>query len=68
VGGEGLLKAFEYANTNEGSLSTSEAYAFLGLVLMLLIIQFGFTIWLGLKPGESRENRFGPPPGDLFAR
>ena len=40
----------------------SGATLFVGLVLVLLAIQFGFTIWLGIKKGDPGNNRFGPPP------
>jgi hypothetical protein len=33
-----------------------------------VIIQFGFTIWLGMKKGDSGNNRFGAPPEDIFKR
>lgn len=30
--------------------------------LIYVAIQYGFTIWLGLKPGTAGENRFGRAP------
>jgi uncharacterized membrane protein YhaH (DUF805 family) len=38
---------------------------FVGLVVVLLAIQFGFTIWLGVKKGDPGSNRFGPVPTSL---
>ena len=31
--------------------------------LALLSIQFGFTLWVGLKRGDAGENAYGPPTG-----
>ena len=35
----------------------------MGIVLASLVVQYGFTIWLGAKAGTSGENRFGPAHG-----
>jgi uncharacterized membrane protein YhaH (DUF805 family) len=37
-------------------------FAALGAILLALLLQIAFTIWLGLRPGDSGNNRFGPPP------
>ena len=29
-------------------------------------VQFGFTIWLGVKAGAPGKNKFGVPPEPLF--
>lgn len=67
-GGRELVQAMDYARNGEGALDEPSAVMFVVVVLILLAIQFGFTIWLGLQRGDSAENRFGPPPGNLFAR
>jgi uncharacterized membrane protein YhaH (DUF805 family) len=38
-------------------------YTMTGVVLASLLVQYGFSIWLGVKAGDRGENRFGPPPG-----
>ncbi|HEY2033141.1 MAG TPA: DUF805 domain-containing protein [Rhizomicrobium sp.] len=40
----------------------------LAVGLAAVIIQFGFTIWLGTRKGDEGQNRFGPPAPDLFKR
>ena len=70
VGGVIAFGGNDFANTlralemgNDQAVSQSSANLFLGVALAALIIQFGFTIWLGSIKGDARENRFGPPPG-----
>ena len=62
LGGNELLKAFEYSQKGTGPVTDRGATLFVGLVLALLAIQFGFTIWLGIRKGDPGNNRFGPPP------
>ena len=62
LGGNDLLHAFEYSQKGSGPVTDRGATLFVGLVLALLAIQFGFTIWLGIKKGDAGNNRFGPPP------
>lgn len=45
------------------TVNPSALYLLLGVVLASLFVQYGFTIWLGVKAGDGAENRFGPPPG-----
>ena len=40
----------------------------LAVGLTAVVVQFGFTIWLGAKKGDTGENRFGPPAPDIFKR
>jgi len=61
-GGQALMDAMQYSETGTGPISDKGAYLFFGLVVALLAIQAGFTIWLGVKSGEVGNNRFGPPP------
>ena len=46
------------------ALIATEAQALGGLLVLLgLIVEFGFLIWLGSVRSEPRSNDFGPPPG-----
>jgi uncharacterized membrane protein YhaH (DUF805 family) len=62
LGGDELLNAFEYSQKGSGPVTDRGAWLFAGTVLVLIAIQFGFTIWLGIKKGDPGDNRFGPPP------
>jgi uncharacterized membrane protein YhaH (DUF805 family) len=64
-GGRALMDAVEYSQSGKGDVSERGAYAFFGLVIGALIVQGGFTIWLGSKRGDTDSNRFGPPPAGL---
>jgi len=66
LGGDELVNVMRYTQTNSGEISERGAYLFLAFVGVLLLVQGGFTIWLGVKAGEPGSNRFGPPPGKLF--
>jgi uncharacterized membrane protein YhaH (DUF805 family) len=66
LGGDELMSAMRYSQTNNGQVTERGAYLFLAFVGVVLLIQGGFTIWLGAKAGEPGNNRFGPPPGKLF--
>jgi uncharacterized membrane protein YhaH (DUF805 family) len=66
LGGDELMKAVRYSQTNSGEIGERGAYLFLAFVGVVLLIQGGFTIWLGAKAGEPGNNRFGAPPGKLF--
>jgi uncharacterized membrane protein YhaH (DUF805 family) len=62
LGGNEVLNAFEYSQKGDGPITQRGALLFDGMVLVLLAIQFGFTIWLGVRKGDAGDNRFGPPP------
>jgi uncharacterized membrane protein YhaH (DUF805 family) len=66
LGGQQLVETMRYIETSTGAISEQGAWQFLGLVGVALVIQGGFTIWLGVKASEPGSNRFGPPPGNLF--
>jgi uncharacterized membrane protein YhaH (DUF805 family) len=68
LGGDTLMEAARYAETGKGAISQSGETEFFALVMALLAVQAGFTIWLGAKAGDAGDNRFGPPPKDLLAR
>jgi len=61
-GGKKILFALagDQAVLNDPS-APYELYAFMLLGLVLLI-QMGFTAWLGWKPGDPAPNKFGPIP------
>ena len=65
-GGDALVQAMRYAQLPEGKLSEQGARLLLAFAGIIIVIQGGFTIWLGSKAGEPGSNRFGPPPGKLF--
>lgn len=50
------------------NLSDRTAYIFIAVVIAALIVQFGFTIWLGVKKGDAGNNRFGAPPEKIFPK
>ena len=43
-------------------VATRGAEIFAVTILLGLLVQFGFTIWLGVKKGDDGSNKFGPPP------
>jgi uncharacterized membrane protein YhaH (DUF805 family) len=67
LGGDELVKVMRYTQTNGGEISERGAQLFLAFVGVVLLIQGGFTVWLGTRAGEPQSNRFGPPPGKLFS-
>jgi uncharacterized membrane protein YhaH (DUF805 family) len=68
LGGNVLMDAARYAETGKGAISQSGETEFFFLVMALLAVQAGFTIWLGVKAGDAGDNRFGPPHKDMLAR
>jgi uncharacterized membrane protein YhaH (DUF805 family) len=70
LGGEPLVKALAAIQAMDTSYAIPDrvAYVLFGIGLAAVIIQFGFTIWLGMKKGDSGNNRFGAPPEDIFKR
>jgi uncharacterized membrane protein YhaH (DUF805 family) len=65
-GGDTLAQAMRTVQLQEGKLSEQGARLLLAFAGVIVLIQGGFTIWLGSKAGEPGSNRFGPPPGNLF--
>jgi len=65
-GGDELVQAMRSAQANSGEISERGARLLLIFAGAIVVIQGGFTIWLGSKSGEPGSNRFGPPPGKLF--
>jgi uncharacterized membrane protein YhaH (DUF805 family) len=70
LGGEPLMKALTAIQAMNASYAIPDkvAYVLFGIGLAAVIVQFGFTIWLGAKKGDGGNNRFGPPPEDIFKR
>jgi len=66
-GGDDVMAALRAIETdNEAALAGPGANLFLIVAAAGLVVQFGFTIWLGAKKGTDGNNRFGPPPEPLF--
>jgi uncharacterized membrane protein YhaH (DUF805 family) len=61
------LTAIQAMNTSY-AIPDKVAYLLLAIGLAAMVIQFGFTIWLGAKKGDEGNNRFGTPPEDIFKR
>jgi uncharacterized membrane protein YhaH (DUF805 family) len=65
-GGPALMDAVKYSETGQGQVSDAGAMWLFGLFAALVLIQAGFTIWLGVKAGDAGDNKFGPPPKDTL--
>ena len=70
LGGQPLINALAAVQGMNTSYAIPDniAMILIGIGLSAVIIQFGFTIWLGAKKGDEGSNRFGPPPDDVFKR
>jgi uncharacterized membrane protein YhaH (DUF805 family) len=70
LGGEPLVKALTAIQAMDTSYAIPDKVAYLLFAIGLggVIIQLGFTIWLGVKKGDAGNNRFGAPPEDIFKR
>lgn len=53
---------------DDHALSGNTANLLLGMVVAGIVIQLGFTIWLGVRAGTAGKNKFGEPPGPIFRR
>ncbi len=63
LGGEAFVASLQKAQASGGApIMDRNAYIFLAILIGGLIVQFGFTIWLGAKAGDAGGNKFGPPP------
>lgn len=61
VGGASLAML---SGEDDGAAIAGAALAIGGLIVLL---NFGFLLWVGLSRGDPGENRYGPPPGMLAA-
>jgi uncharacterized membrane protein YhaH (DUF805 family) len=70
LGGEPLMKAITAIQSQASNYAIPDniVYLLAGIGIAAVIVQFGFTIWLGVKKGDEGSNRFGPPPEDIFKR
>ncbi|MBS0273359.1 MAG: DUF805 domain-containing protein [Proteobacteria bacterium] len=70
LGGEPLVKALAAIQAMDTNYAMPDriAYLLFGIGLAAVVIQFGFTIWLGAKKGDEGSNRFGAPPEDIIKR
>ena len=68
LGGQPLVSALTAIEAMNASYAIPDkiAYLLFGIGLAAIIIQFGFTIWLGVKKGDEGSNRFGAPPEDII--
>jgi uncharacterized membrane protein YhaH (DUF805 family) len=70
LGGEPLVKALTAIEAMQANYAIPDnvVYLLFGIGVASVLIQFGFTIWLGAKKGDEGSNRFGAPPEDIFKR
>jgi uncharacterized membrane protein YhaH (DUF805 family) len=66
IGGGMFFGGHEFTHALRASMQrnaqpTPEFDLMLAIVLVSLVVQYGFTIWLGIKAGDPDDNRFGPP-------
>jgi uncharacterized membrane protein YhaH (DUF805 family) len=66
LGGQPLMDAVKYSETGHGQASQTGVMWLFGVFAVMLLVQAGFTIWLGARKGDAGENRFGPPPNDTL--
>ena len=66
-GGNDIVVALRAIQANdEAALAGPAGNLFLMVALAGLVVQFGFTIWLGAKKGSPGSNKFGKPPEPIF--
>jgi uncharacterized membrane protein YhaH (DUF805 family) len=66
-GGNDVIAALRAIQTDdEAALTGPAANLFLIVAVAGIVIQFGFTIWLGVKAGTAGKNKFGAPPEPIF--
>lgn len=60
------------ALTNAAALEREDPMAILGLLgpaiglfAVLILVNLGFLLWIGLSDGQRGDNRFGPNPKGL---
>ena len=63
LGGAEFRHVLAAWTSNNGAHVSQRDAALLGFILVSALIQYGFTIWLGVKAGDAETNRFGPPRG-----
>ena len=70
LGGEPLVKALTAIQSQDANYAIPDniVYLLAGVGVAAVVIQLGFTIWLGVKKGDEGSNRFGAPPEDIFKR
>jgi uncharacterized membrane protein YhaH (DUF805 family) len=61
IGGHEFSRELAQAMQRGGSVNSSEFNFMMWVVLASVFVQYGFTVWLGIKSGDSDDNRFGPP-------
>jgi uncharacterized membrane protein YhaH (DUF805 family) len=65
LGGSAFENMILDAESGKSISPNDPGFAIVALVVVVgLIFQFGFTIWLGAKKGDAGDNKFGAPPKD----
>jgi uncharacterized membrane protein YhaH (DUF805 family) len=68
-GGHDFANALRESQSHRVLPMTADGfYGFATVLLASLAVQYGFSLWLGIKAGDAQENRFGPPPGVRAAK
>jgi uncharacterized membrane protein YhaH (DUF805 family) len=60
IGGNHFRNVLATWSSNGADHVSQRDMALLGFVLVSAAIQYGFSIWLGIKAGDAASNRFGP--------
>ena len=61
LGGKEMTDAFGAVQAGkQGAASDKGVYEVGVMLLLMVIIQFGFTLWLGIRRGDPQPNRWGP--------
>jgi uncharacterized membrane protein YhaH (DUF805 family) len=70
IGGQPFINALAAIETMRADVAIPDRvlYLIVAVGLAAIIVQFGFTIWLGAKKGDAGNNRFGTPPEDIIKR
>lgn len=65
LGGKAFEEVILAAEGGKAIGPNDPGFAIVALVVLVgLLFQFGFTIWLGIKKGDAGDNKFGAPPKD----
>jgi uncharacterized membrane protein YhaH (DUF805 family) len=68
IGGNHFLNLLATWSSDGADHVNPRDMVLLGFVLVSAAIQYGFSIWLGLKAGDAQDNRFGPARGVAIAK
>ncbi|HEY1837245.1 MAG: DUF805 domain-containing protein [Rhizomicrobium sp.] len=68
VGGNEFRRILAAGTANRAIVINVRVISLLGFVFISLAIQYGFSIWLGIRAGDAQDNRFGPARGAAVAK